>query len=56
MATQPPPESPQPTQPAQPDTPPPEIVPPGPDIDQPPPVWVRAIPVRPSRFRFERSR
>ena len=37
MATQPPPESPQPTQPAQPDAPPPEIVPPGADIDQPAP-------------------
>ncbi len=38
MATQPFPEQPvQPTQPAQPDVPPPEIVPPGPDIDIPAP-------------------
>lgn len=38
MATQPPPElPPQPSQPAQPDTTPPEISPPGPDIDIPSP-------------------
>lgn len=37
MATQPPSEMPEPTQPGQPIQPPPEIVQPGPDIDQPAP-------------------
>ena len=37
MATQPPPETPAPSQPVQPDIPPPEFNPPGPDFDQPSP-------------------
>jgi hypothetical protein len=37
LATQPPPETPNPSEPAQPTQAPPEIVPPGHDIDQPDP-------------------
>ncbi|HZG45778.1 MAG TPA: hypothetical protein VEZ41_05865 [Allosphingosinicella sp.] len=37
MATQPEPETPAPTQPGQPIQPPPEITPPGPDVDYPDP-------------------
>ena len=40
MATQPPPETPAPTQPGQPVQPPPEVAPPTPNIDQPDPGTV----------------
>jgi hypothetical protein len=37
MATQPPPEFPEPSQPGMPDAPPPEVSPPSPDVDIPSP-------------------